>query len=131
MSKLGKGTVFKMDNTTIGNVTNINGPTGSRDIVDKTTMDADKYKEILGGLRDGGNFTFTLHYEASHWGDFFDAYESDSASSFEIAFPDDAGKITFDGLVQELPVEASAEEIITCNLTVAIKGETLDFTENP
>lgn len=54
----GYGSVFKLNDTTISEITNISGPNLSADTLDATTHDSsDGYREFVQGLRDGGEFT--------------------------------------------------------------------------
>ena len=70
---IGHGTLWKRGNgaspteafATVAEVTAISGPGISRDTIDATHMESpDRFREFVGGLRDGGEVTVTLNLNA-------------------------------------------------------------------
>lgn len=66
------GTQFLRDSTgsgafvVIANVTDISGPSRSREAIEVTAHDSpDKYREVIKGLKDGGEVEITLNYDPS------------------------------------------------------------------
>jgi hypothetical protein len=70
---IGHGTLWKRGNgaspteifTTVAEVTALSGPGMTRDIIDATHMESpERYREYIGGMRDGGEITVTLNLVA-------------------------------------------------------------------
>src|SRR3546814_17581816 len=64
------GTQFKRDSTgggvfvTIANVSDISGPSRSREAIEVTAHDSpNQYREFVKGLKDGGEVTITINYD--------------------------------------------------------------------
>src|SRR5687768_227094 len=56
------GTTYEV----IANVTNISGPSRSRETIDVTAHDSpDQYMEFIGGLKDGGEVSLDINYDPS------------------------------------------------------------------
>lgn len=53
--KAGVGTILKIDGSTIGNVTNITGPSMSKDTIDTTALDTTGgYRTFITGFKNAG-----------------------------------------------------------------------------
>jgi len=118
----GVGTVLKIGGTTIGKVTNISGPSMSKETVDTTSFDnTDGYRSFIAGLKDAGTLTFTLMFDKTAYSTLKAAFEDNTAKAIEITLPD-ATKLTFNGFVTELPLTVPTEDKVTCDVTVKISG---------
>jgi predicted secreted protein len=63
MAFFAQGAVFKIGSTTVAEVTSISGPNFSADSLDVTTHgSADRYREFIQGLRDGGEVSIEGNY---------------------------------------------------------------------
>lgn len=120
--RTGIGTTLKIDGSTVANVKSINGPNMSKDTIESTALDTlGGYKTFITGLKDPGTLTFTLMFDKTGYLALKTAFESNTASSIEITLPDGT-KFTFSGFVTGLPLTISAEDIVTCDVTIQISG---------
>ena len=125
----GIGTKFQRWNGSafvdIARVFGLSGPTMSRDVVEVTTYDSlEGYREKIGGLRDGGQITFSLNFRRTTYLLFKGDFESDTAVDYQVVLPDtDATTMTFTGLVVELPLTVPEGDRITVDITVEISGK--------
>lgn len=110
---------------TIAEITSIKGPGKKRDTIEVTSLDAiDGYKEIIGGLRDGGSVSLSMNFRRAMF-DLFNAdFESDVLQNYEIVLPD-ATITTFEftGLVTELPLNISVKDAVSADVTIQISGK--------
>src|SRR3546814_12973403 len=92
------GTQFKRDSTgagvfaTIANVSDISGPSRSREAIEVTAHDSpNQYREFVKGLKDGGEVTITIHYDpgASTHSDLHAHFEEGNLREHQIARPPD------------------------------------------
>ncbi len=126
--KAGVGTILKIDGSTIGNVTNITGPSMSKDTIDTTALDTTGgYRTFITGFKNAGTLTFTLMFEKEEYSTLKAAFDSDVAKSIEVILPDGAtaetgSKLSFNGLVTELPLTIPPDDKITCDVTIQISG---------
>ncbi len=122
MAIIGVGTTLKIGGTLIGKVTNISGPSMSKETVDTTSFDnTDGYRSFIVGLKDAGTLTFTLMFDKTMYSTLKAAFEDNTAKAIEITLPD-ATKLTFNGFVTELPLTVPTEDKVTCDVTVKISG---------
>ncbi|HQE50362.1 MAG TPA: phage tail tube protein [Fervidobacterium sp.] len=122
MAIIGVGTTLKIGGTLIGKVTNIGGPSMSKETVDTTSFDnTDGYRSFIAGLKDAGTLTFTLMFDKTVYSTLKAAFEDNTAKAIEITLPD-ATKLTFNGFVTELPLTVPTEDKVTCDVTVKISG---------
>jgi len=122
MAIIGVGTTLKIGGTLIGKVTNIGGPSMSKETVDTTSFDnTDGYRSFIAGLKDAGTLTFTLMFDKTVYSTLKAAFEDNTAKAIEITLPD-ATKLTFNGYVTELPLTVPTEDKVTCDVTVKISG---------
>lgn len=112
----------------VARVFGLSGPSMSREIIDVTTYDSiDGYREKIGGLRDGGQITFTLNYRRSTYIIFKQAFEKDEPEQYRVVLPDEeATTLTFTGLVTELPLTIPEGDRITTEITIEISGKVDD-----
>lgn len=109
----------------VAKVFNIGGPSMSRETVEATTYDSvSGYREKIGGLRDGGQLTFTLNFRRSTYLIFKNDFESDDSVQYKVILPDDdATTLTFDGLVIDMPLTIPEGDRITVDVTIEISGQ--------
>ncbi len=128
------GTLFKRATTlspgnvfaTIAGVTNISGPSRSRETLDVTAHDSpDGYMEFLGGLRDGGEVSLDINYdpaETTH--DLDDDFEDDTPRNYQIVLlpgTDDEWTWAFaavmTGLEDEFPYDDKMQRTVTLKIS--------------
>ncbi|MFG3493005.1 phage tail tube protein [Streptomyces sp. NPDC047972] len=129
------GTQFKRDTTgsgsfaTIANVTDISGPSRSREAIEVTAHDSpNKYREFIKGLKDGGEVEITLNYDptaTTHMaldGDF----EEDDLRDYQVVIlpgTDDEHTWEFAGLITDMGDEYPTEDKMERSVTFKISGK--------
>lgn len=117
----------------VGRITNISGPTITKEFVESSALDsAGGFKEFLSGLRDPGEFTFTLQLNPAlteHQGVLADAAAGTAASqrNWRIVWPnggqaDMVGEVSSAGNFTTEP-----NGVITMEVTVRVSGQ-ITFT---
>ncbi len=108
----------------IGEVTNISGPTMSRETHDVTSLaTTGGYREFITGLRDPGTLTFTMFFIRADYNKMKTMFESEVQQDFEIILQDDDhSTLEFSGYVTELPIEVP-EGPVSCNISIKISGQ--------
>lgn len=127
----GIGTKFRRWNPdtssweTISKITNISGPTMSRNTIDDTTFDnTDGYQSVITGLRDAGDVTLSMKFYRDGYETMKNDFESDDHKNYEIVLPDDdITTAEFRGYVTELPLEIPLDDTITADVTIKISGK--------
>lgn len=127
------GTQLKRDATgsgsyaVIANVSDLSGPSRSREAIEVTAHDSpDKYREVVKGLKDGGEVTATINFdpgETSHLA--LDAdFEEDDLRNYQIvALPGDADEYTctFAAMITDLgdsyPIDDKMEREVTFKIS--------------
>ncbi|MGQ4834719.1 MAG: hypothetical protein ACP6IS_12610 [Candidatus Asgardarchaeia archaeon] len=125
----GVGTVFRRWNTStslweaIAGITNIGGPSTSRETHDTTALDTTGgYRTFLTGFRDAGEITLSMIFDRTGYDLMLSDFESDDLRNYEIVLPDDeATSIEFEGLVTGIPLTIS-EAPVTLEVTIKISG---------
>lgn len=109
----------------IAEVSNISGPTMSRELIDVTSLDSTGgYREFIAGFRDAGTVVLSMNFTRAGLDIFKTDFEDDTAQNYEIVLPDDdATSLEFEGLVQEMPLTIPADSQITMEVTIKITGE--------
>lgn len=114
--------------TAVANVLTISGPTRTRDTYDTTDHDSeDGFREFIGGLRDAGELTFSIHYDpnkASHElldNDFLDVDPRD----YRLITPPavDQWQWDFSGIVTNLGDEFPYDGKMQRSVTIKITGK--------
>jgi predicted secreted protein len=130
------GTLFKRATTlagpftyeTVANVTNISGPSRSRETLDVTAHDSpDGWMEFIGGLKDGGEISLDINYDpAEDTHDLDDDFDDSEPRSYQIVLlPDTDDEYTWTltgvmtGLEDEFPYDGKMER----SLTVKVSGK--------
>lgn len=127
-----QGTLLKIGSgspetfTTITGVSNLAGPTGSRELIEVTGLDSTG-REYLVGLPDYGDITFTLFYapKNTQHAALFTAFQlaGQTATNFTITFTDSPATIySFAALVQGFPHNFATNSAVEVNLTLKLTG---------
>lgn len=128
---LGYGAKFYRYNTTssayeaVAEISEIAGPNKSKDAVEVTTLDsADRYKEFISGLKDGGQIQLTMNYTKATYQQMDEDFESDDRNTYMIVLPDeDEFSFEFEGIVTELGLGAPVGDKISADCTIKISGK--------
>ncbi len=129
MAIAGAGTIFKRWNTaeaiweTIANITNIIGPSITKNMLDTTALDTiGGYRTFISGLRDAGEVTMSMNFTRDGFDKMFIDFVTDWPCKYEIILPDeDITSISFNGLVTTIPLTIPSE-IVTMEITIKISG---------
>ncbi len=121
---IGVGTVLKRDGISMAKITNIGGPSATRDTIDVTSFDSEGgYREFITGLRDGGTLTLDMIFTKTGYTAIKGDFENDAAVTYTLELPDTANTvITFDGLVTDFPVSIPFDDKVTFSVTVKVTG---------
>lgn len=132
-AKIGHGTKFKRsaDGTSSGTlaalaaVQSIGGFALSRDTIDTTDMDSqDKFREYIGGLRDGGEIVIGMQFDPQST-DFANAisdFNADTSGYYQIEFPD-GSTFGFSAILTTIPIEPPLDDKMMVELTYKISGK--------
>jgi len=138
----GVGTVFRRWNTTtsewdtVAGITNIGGPSASRETHDTTALDTTGgYKTFITGFRDAGEITLSMIFNRAEYDDMVTDFETEAAQNYEIVLPDDeATSLEFEGLVTAIPLTIPATPVtleVTIKLTGAITVNSGSYSGSP
>jgi len=110
----------------LAEVSNISGPSKSRETIDVTSFDSTGgYREFIGSLRDGGEVSLNMNFTAAAYEIMNDDFEDDDLQQYQIVLPDSAATtFEFSGLVTGLPLEVPLDDKITANVTIKVSGIT-------
>lgn len=77
--------------TALANCTSIKPPGLSRDTIDVTAHDSpDAWKEFLGGLKDGGEFSTDVNYDPDDHDTLVDDFDDTEPRNYKFTFPNGA-----------------------------------------
>lgn len=131
------GTQFKRETNTpgtyatIANITDISGPSRSREAIEVTAHDSpNQYREFVKGLKDGGEVELTLNYSpavsgAGH-GLLDDDFEEDALRNYRVVvLPGEANQVTwtFSALITDLGDEFPHDDKMERTATFKISGK--------
>jgi len=113
---------------TIAEINAIVGPGAKRDAIDTTTFDTEEgYREFITGFRDGDQVALNMSFTRETFEVMVNDFLDDEYKYYQILFPDtDESVIAFEGFVNKLPVELSADDQIKANISIKVTGE-LEF----
>lgn len=125
----GVGALMRYYNTgtsawaSLGEVTNISGPSMSRETHDVTSLaSTGGYREFITGLKDPGTLSFTMWFNRSDYDAMKTLFESSTIQDFEMILPDtEHTTLEFSGYVTELPLEVP-EGPVSCSVSIKISG---------
>lgn len=122
----GKGTVLKYAaGTTVGELTNIAGPSMSGETIDVTSHEStDGFREFVGGLKDGGELSIEGAFIQDDAGQLalLASFNSGAVESFVVVFPDNA-QFAVSGIVTGIEVGAPMDDKIGFSATIKITGK--------
>ena len=114
----------------IASATSFNGPSGSRAVIDGTTLaDTAKVKDV--GLADFGQVTCDYNYSAAGadtvWVDVYDAFIAGTLQSFQIVFSDSPQTtFSFTAYVLNASFSGGIDDIVRGSFTLEISGSVTD-----
>lgn len=129
------GTQFRRDTTgsgvfaTIANVSDISGPSRTREAIETTAHDSpDQYREYEKGLKDGGTVEITINYdptETTHEALDDDFEEKDKRDYQVVILPNTADEYTweFNALITDIGDEFPVDDRMERTVTVQISGK--------
>lgn len=134
----GVGTVFQRwdedlyDFVRIAEITAINGPGMTRDIIDVTSLSSvGGYREFIASFRNGGTVGLSMNFTRATYERMKADFESDLQQFYRFLLPDTASTAcSFYGCVTELPLSIPADDKITSDITIQISGEVNVSSEN-
>lgn len=132
----GVGTVFqRWDGTqwiSIAEINAIVGPNAKRDNIDTTSFDTEEgYREFITGFRDGDEVALNMSFTRDTFELMVNDFLDDELQYYQILFPDvDETVIAFEGFVNKLPIELSADDRIKANISIKVTGQ-LEESANP
>lgn len=124
----GVGTKFRRWSGTawadIAEVKSISGPGMSRETIDVTSLDSgDGYREFIGSFRDAGTLNLSMNYTPAGYALMKTDFESSDLQNYEILLPDTENtSLEFEGLVTELPLNITTDDVITMDVVIKISG---------
>jgi len=120
----GIGTVFKRGSVAIAEVISVKGPNKSRNTIPVTNFDSlGGYEEFIGGLRDGGSFTFSFNFTKAGYGLLNSDFESDTKQTYSLVLPDSGNtEISISGLVTSLGLGVEMNDVVKADCEIKISG---------
>ena len=113
--------------TTIAEVKDTEGPNMSRNTHDASHHGSPGgYMEFIGGMRDGGEITFTLNWVPSDTGHaaLRTDFDANARRNYRLIYPDSGSEtITFPGLVTELSPTAPVDGLLEADVTIKVCGQ--------
>jgi predicted secreted protein len=119
------GTTLTIATNAITNLTNISGPGMTADVIDVSSHgSANKYREFVQGLRDGGEIEVEGNFNMASAGHIITAFEATTLQACVITFPTTpATTWTFSGIVTGFSTEAPHDDKITYSATIKVSGK--------
>ena len=111
---------------TIAEVTNIVGPTMTREFIDVTSLDSTGgYREFISGFRDGGTVTLTMNFTRDGYEQMLTDFADDDSHNYAIVLPISpvAATLDFAGFVTDLPLNIPTDDKVTMDVTIKVTGE--------
>jgi predicted secreted protein len=128
-AKSGVGTLFRRwsgsDWANIAEIKSITGPNKSRNVISVTSLDSTGgYEEIIAALRKAGTVQLKMNFTRATYDLMNDDFESDTLQNYEIVLPDlENSTFEFEGLVTELGLAITVEDVISSDVTISINGQ--------
>ena len=113
---------------TIASITSYQGPSGSRTVIDATTL-ASTAKEKAVGLPDYGQVTFDFKFQASDTilVDVWDNFVAGTSRTFQMAFSDSpATTFSFSAFVLNFSLSTAVDDLVRGSVTLEINGAVTD-----
>lgn len=109
--------------TTIAGVSNISGPSISREVLDVSAHDsANGYREFLGGIKDPGEVSCDINYDPDVHDVFVDDLDDVNPRNYKIQFP--GGAVwSFPAILTGFEVSAPFDDKLSATLTLKVTGK--------
>ncbi|WP_017602209.1 phage tail tube protein [Nocardiopsis lucentensis] len=109
----------------VGEATDISGPEMSRDTIEVTSHDSpDAFREWVGGLKDGGEVTFTVRYDPDLHNPLQDDFDDEQTRNYQIRLPDVPGGIwNFSAFITNMGLSFPMEDAMGADFTFKISGK--------
>jgi predicted secreted protein len=122
----GYATTLKRATVAIAEVVGVQGPSATRDSIEVTHLTSDNgWKEFLGGLKDGGEVSFTLNWLSSNSGHVQIAADFVSGSLIAWAIEPSgvsADAVSFSAFVSKFAPNADKSKQLDAAVTLKISG---------
>lgn len=110
--------------TAVGNVQNLGGPELSRETYDVTAHDSpDKWREFIGGLKDGGEVSVEVHYDPDKHDTYITDFSDVNARSWRIVWPQALGQWDFKAILTGFNPSAPVDDKLAAELTLKVTGK--------
>jgi len=132
----GSGTIFQRwdgdEWVPIADINAIVGPSARRDNIDITSFDTEEgYREFITGFKDGDEVALNMRFTRDTFEIMVNDFLDDEYKYYQILFPDvDESAIAFEGFVNKLPIELTADDCIRANISIKVTGQ-LEESANP
>lgn len=115
---------------TIGEATNLAGPGMTRETIDVTSHDSpDGFMEYVGGLKDGGEFTFDVNYDPAIHNILQNDFDDPLPRNYKLVLPDPpGGSWGFSAFITGMELEFPHDDKMTASMTFKVSGRPT-FTE--
>jgi predicted secreted protein len=122
------GAIFKLNTTTITEITSISAPNLTADTIDVTTHSSpDKYREFIKGLRDGGEISIEGNFTTVSASASIIQLETQSTTTVTIDYPTapSVTRFTATVLTTGFSMEAPVDGVIPFSATFKVTGKPL------
>lgn len=115
--------------TPLAEVTNVDGPTKSRDTVEVTNLDSEGgYMEFIGGFRNPGQVNIPMNFTHDTYEIMNTLFEADDRYWFRIDLPNtEQTRFQFEGLVINCPISVQTKSQVLSNVSIQCSGQ-IDFS---
>lgn len=125
------GTLLKRNGTTVAEVNDISGPGLSRDNIEVTHhQSANRWREFIKGLKDGGEVTFSVNYiptNATHnvaAGMLGDFSNETTVDTWSLVFPDTGATTwSFPGFITSWEPAEPIDDKLSADVTIKVSGQ--------
>lgn len=110
---------------TIGEIVDVTPPNVSRDTVEVThSKSPDKFREFIGGLRDGGEASVDVHWNPSSAkvAELYADLEVDTPKNYRVLFPDTAN-FTVAALITGIEPSTPIDDRMVCTVSFKVSGK--------
>lgn len=109
----------------VGEATDISGPELSRDTIEVTSHDSpNAFREWVGGLKDGGEVTFTVRYDPDLHNSLIDDFDDPLTRNYQIHLPDPpTGIWNFAAFITNKGLSFPMEDAMAADFTFKISGK--------
>lgn len=108
----------------IANVTSVKAPEIKRDTYDVTAHDsADGWREFVGGLKDGGEFSLEVNYDPRVHDDLIADFDDTAPRDYKLVFPQSLGEWDIKALMTGFSSEEPVDDKMTAELTFKVTGQ--------